>query len=880
MKRLNVKGFFLPNYRHCRSNQVNRAFLCCGSYFIALLLLLSPTAVIAQSDPQLLRVGVYHNPPKLLLSDEGQPSGILGELLQHIAEQENWRLEVTPCNWDQCLELLDSGQIDIMPDVAYSESRSQRFNFHKTPALLSWSQLYHGGRTPLVSLLDLKDKRIAVLSGSIQQEYLHNMVRNFDLSVNWYPVDTMAKGFSAVLNGRADAVAANHFYGNVQAYEQGLYASPIMFQPAKLYYATADFRHGGTLQIIDDYLNHWQGDDESVYHQIIRKWSLPEQTALLPGWVQWSVFALAIALVIALSLNLLLRRQVDEKTRYLKASEKRLNTILNSVEAFIYIKGSDLTYQYANRKTCELLGVTGEELVGKSDRDFFDEHTAQNIERNDRLVVDEGKRLSEEEINVLSKTGEKRVFLSVKIPLRDGNNSNYALCGISTDITEHQKIQDELHHLAFYDSLTGLANRRQLLEHMKHALASGEKTGFEGAVLMIDLDGFKVFNDTVGHEQGDRLLQKVSQRISSSLRSTDTAGRLGADDFMVILEDLSPDYEQAIIDARDFAMNLLRDLAQPYQLDTLTHVTSATIGITMFSDTKTNVEGLLKSADLALADAKASGRGTMRFFNPRMQQRISRRIHIESALREALESDQLELHLQPQVTQQGAVIGMEALLRWYDADLGQMSPGEFIPIAESSGLIIPLGEWVLQRACSLLAQWQNIPHMKDLTLAVNISPKQFRHPKFVPHILHCIRQASILPEKLELEVTESMLIDDMAGTISRMNQLRERGIRFALDDFGTGYASLSHLKLLPLYQLKIDQSFVNEITTEKNDEAIVQTIIALGGSLGLEVLAEGVETEAQMEKLKALGVNHFQGYYFGYPQPSDHWLQELENTQS
>ncbi|WP_159454927.1 EAL domain-containing protein [Pseudidiomarina planktonica] len=870
----------MPNYKHCRSNQANRAFLCFGSYFVALLLLLAPISAIAQSDPQLLRVGVYHNPPKLLLSDEGQPGGILGELLQHIAEQENWRLEVTPCTWDQCLELLDSGQIDIMPDVAYSESRNQRFNFHKTPALLSWSQLYHHGRTPLVSLLDLKDKRIAVLSSSIQQEYLHNMVQSFDLSVNWYPVDTMAEGFSAVLDGRADAVAADHFYGNVQAYKQGLYASPIMFQPAKIYYATADFRHGGTLQIIDDYLNHWQGDHNSVYHQIIRKWSLPEQTALLPGWVQWSVFALAIALVIALSLNLLLRRQIDEKTRYLKASEKRLNTILNSVEAFIYIKGNDLTYQYANRKTCELLGVTAEELVGKSDRDFFDEQTAQMIERNDRLVVDEGKRLSEEEINVLAKTGEKRVFLSVKIPLRDGNNNNYALCGISTDITEHQQIQDELHHLAFYDSLTGLANRRQLLEHMKHALASGERTGFEGAVLMIDLDGFKVFNDTVGHEQGDRLLQKVSQRISSSLRSTDTAGRLGADDFMVILEDLSPDYEQAIIDARDFAMNLLRDLAQPYQLDTLTHVTSATIGITMFSDTKTNVEGLLKSADLALADAKASGRGTMRFFNPRMQQRISRRIHIESALREALESDQLELHLQPQVTQQGKVIGMEALLRWHDADLGQMSPGEFIPIAESSGLIIPLGEWVLQRACSLLSEWQQLPHMKDLTLAVNISPKQFRHPKFVPHILHCIRQANILPEKLELEVTESMLIDDMAGTISRMNQLRERGIRFALDDFGTGYASLSHLKLLPLYQLKIDQSFVKEITTEKNDEAIVQTIIALGGSLGLEVLAEGVETEAQMEKLKALGVNHFQGYYFGYPQPADHWLQELENTQS
>lgn len=870
----------MPNHIHCSSSPLHRAFSWLGSGFVALLILLTSLSAVAQNAPQLLRVGIYHNPPKLLLNDEGQPSGILGELLQHIAEQENWLLEVTPCTWDQCLQLLESGQIDIMPDVAYSESRRQRFNFHQTPALLSWSQLYHDGDVPLISLLDLKDKRIAVLDGSVQQEYLHNMVRSFNLNVNWYPVETLAEGFNAVRQDRVDAVAANHFYGNMQAHKHGLYGSPIMFQPAKLFYATANFRHGGTLQVIDDYLNHWQADENSVYHQIVRKWSLPEQRTWLPLWVQWSVFGLAVALVCALALNLLLRRQIDEKTRYLKAGEQRLNTILNSVEAFIYIKGNDLTYQYANRKTCELLGVSAEDIIGKSDRDFFDEQTAQNIERNDRRVIDEGKRLSEEEINVLSKTGEKRAFLSVKIPLHDDNHSNYALCGISTDITEHQKIQDELHHLAFYDSLTGLANRRQLLEHMKHALASGERTGFEGAVLMIDLDGFKVFNDTVGHEHGDRLLQLVAQRISASLRNTDTAGRLGADDFMVILEDLSPDYEQAIIDARDFAMSLLRDLARPYQLEAVNHVTSATIGITMFSDTKTNVEGLLKSADLALADAKASGRGTMRFFNPRMQQRISRRIHIESSLREAMETNQLELHLQPQVTQHGKVIGMEALLRWHDAELGQMSPAEFIPIAESSGLIVPLGEWVLQRACALLSQWQQHPHMQHLTLAVNISPKQFRHPKFVPHILHCIRQASILPEKLELEVTESMLIDDMAGTISRMNQLRERGIRFALDDFGTGYASLSHLKLLPLYQLKIDQSFVSEITTEANDEAIVQTIIALGASLGLQVLAEGVETEAQMEKLKALGVQHFQGYYFGHPEPSSHWLQALENNQS
>jgi len=832
-------------------------------------------SALAQAEPkQVLRVGVYHNPPKVMLDEQARVRGILGDILQAIATEERWQLEAIGCEWNQCLDWLESGQIDILPDVAYSDRRAERFDFHQTPALLSWSQLYHRREQPLISLLDLNNKRLAVLHGSVQQTYLSNLASSFDLNIDWMVVEDLRDGFDAVATGAADAVAANHYFGNHHAYERGLFGSPIMFQPAQLFYASANSRQTRTLDIIDDYLNQWQADPDSPYHDILNKWSIPQNQRLVPEWVQWGVFALVVALLTTFGMSLFLRRQVRERTRNLRASEGRLATILNSVEAYIYIKGLDLRYQYANRKVCELLGVEYDDIQGARDDKFFDANTVQNIERNDRRVIERGERVVEEEINTVNASGDKRTFLSVKIPLRDAENKVYALCGISTDITEHQHIQNELHQLAYYDPLTGLANRRQMLEQLEHALAGKQKTGFEGAVVVIDIDGFKVFNDTVGHEQGDKLLQQVAHRISNALRNTDTAGRLGADDFMVVLEDLSTDHEQAIVDAREFAAQLQRILAEPYHLGAIRHVCSATVGVTVFSDTD-SVEGLLKNADLAVTEAKTAGRGSLRFFNPRMQERISHRIKLESALRQAIEQKNLQLYLQPQSTREGAVIGMEALMRWQDDSLGQVSPAEFIPIAESSGLIIPLGEWLIEQACDILARWQKSPSLAEATLAINISPKQFRHPKFVPHILEQLKRTGIKPERLELEVTEGLLIDNLEDAIGRMNQLREHGLRFSLDDFGTGYSSLTYLKRLPLYQLKIDQSFVTEIVTNEHDEAIVRTIVALGHSLNLKVIAEGVETAAQAQRLTDIGVDRFQGFYYGKPKPAAAWFNLL-----
>lgn len=852
------------------------ATLCriCHRRAVAGVLLLCVIFVHPATAQITLRVGVYENTPKIFLDANGEPGGMLGELLTGIAQREAWQIETVPCQWNECLRLLESGALDIMPDVAYTAERAQRFDFHQTEALLSWSQLYERDGLGLFSLLDLNGRRLAVLRGSVQQSYLMELAENFDLAVEWVWVDSLAAAFEAVASGLADAAVANHFYGDMMAFEHGLQRTPIMFQPSRLYFAVPAGRHADLLAVIDAYLDEWQADDSSPYYQLLRRWSIEPDDTALPVYVWWVIGVLALALLVSILFATLLRFKVAEKTHSLTASEARLNTILNSVDAHIYIKDYKLRYQYANRKVCDFFGLSSDDIVGKRDSDFFDEKTSAQLEQNDLQVIRHGERVADEEASILVRDQQQYDFLSVKIPLRNPDNSIYALCGISTDISEHKQIRAQLHQLAFFDSLTGLPNRRLVLDRLDHAMAGRNKTGYEGALLFVDLDDFKVVNDTLGHDAGDQLLQMFARRLERGLLSTDTVGRLGADEFVLIVEDLAANAGDSLVRVRDMADILRRHLNQPFELAGTDYVCAVSIGIAMFSDAKNgDVEALLKAADLALDAAKTEG-NSVRFFNPEMQVEVTRRTRIEAALRKALAADNLELHLQPQVDAEGRVFSMEALLRWHDLEMGQMAPSDFIPVAESCGLIVPLGEWVLEKSCAMLADWTNDPLMSALTLAVNISPRQFHHSGFVAHILKCLARNQLDGARLELEVTEGLLIDDVEVTVEKMDRLREHGIRFSLDDFGTGYASLGYLKRLPLSQLKIDQSFVRDLLLDPNDEAIVRTILALGSSLDLRVLAEGVETQALAQRLREMGCQYFQGYYFSRPQSLAYWREQ------
>ena len=432
---------------------------------------------------------------------------------------------------------------------------------------------------------------------------------------------------------------------------------------------------------------------------------------------------------------------------------------------------------------------------------------------------------------------------------------------------EKEKRAKELNNLAFYDPLTGLPNRRLLMDRLHQAFASSARSGQEGALLFINLDNFKDINDILGHDIGDLLLQQTAQRLESCLREGDTVARLGGDEFVVILEDLRRQPIEAATQTKAVGEKILAALGQPCQLATHEYHSTASIGATLFSDRHKTAEELLQRADIAMYQAKKAGHNTLRFFNPKMQDVINARAALEGDLRKALESHQFHLYYQIQVDSSHHPLGAEALIRWIHPERGMVSPAQFIPLAEETGLILPIGQWVLETACIQIKTWEQDVLTRDLVLSVNVSAKQFHQVDFVTQVKDAVQRHTINPKRLKLELTESMLLENIEDTIATMNALHEIGILFSLDDFGTGYSSLQYLKRLPLDQLKIDQSFICDIATNSSDKAIVRAIIAMAHSLDLDVIAEGVETEEQRQILLKKECTHYQGYLFSKPVP-------------
>jgi diguanylate cyclase (GGDEF)-like protein len=444
---------------------------------------------------------------------------------------------------------------------------------------------------------------------------------------------------------------------------------------------------------------------------------------------------------------------------------------------------------------------------------------------------------------------------------------------LNAQVRELREAEDRINTLAFYDPLTGLPNRRLLSDRLQRALTSCVRNHHRGALLFIDLDNFKTLNDTLGHDLGDRLLKEMGARLAATVREGDTAARLGGDEFVLVLEGLSADEDDAVAHTRVVGAKLLEALTKPYQLGGHETCSTASIGATLFEGQAINIDELFKQADLAMYQAKAEGRNRLCFYGPAMQAQLSERAALEADLRRALLQEQFELHYQPQVNSAGALIGVEALLRWNHPQRSVVSPRNFIPVAEDTGLILDIGRWVLVSACKQLAEWADVQCLTTLTMSVNVSARQFRHPDFVDEVRSALDFTGAESRLLRLELTESLLLEDVETVIDRMHALRALGVGFSLDDFGTGYSSLSYLKRLPLTELKIDMSFVRDVLVDPNDAAISRTIIALAHTMGLSVIAEGVESEAQRSFLERSGCDAYQGYLFGRPAPAAQIVQ-------
>jgi diguanylate cyclase (GGDEF)-like protein/PAS domain S-box-containing protein len=971
----------------------------------------------ALADGREVRVGIYDNAPKLLAGADGQPSGILGDLLVAVARQEGWTLIPVPCGWEDCLAALQAGRIDLLPDVAKTPERAARWAFHQTPALQSWSALYVPVSSHTLTLPEFRGKRIAVLAGSVQQEYLQQLFEGMGLPMSLVPVASFDEGFAAVGRGAADAVAANHFYGERNASLHQLKSSSVMFLPSGLYYVTRPGANGDLLAALDRHLQDWQNEEGSPYYQALDNWMASPPATVWPVWWGWVVGGGVAAILVVLLFNAYLRRQVRRQTaqleddiRQLQRAEDELarqhdlfQTLIRTIPDLVWLKDPEGVYLACNPRFETFFGASEQAIRGKTDYDFVDRELGDFFRAHDRAAMAAGGPTQNEEWLTFADDGYRGLFETTKTPMRDAGGRLIGVLGIAhditrrmeteaalrnseehlkeaqalarlgdwsldlvsgtavwsdeefrllghepgamtptaehflnavhpedrelvqaamqramdpmerrpyhvvhrvllpggeriveelgkvsfdeagkpvrmfgttMDITERKRIENQIEHLAYHDPLTSLPNRALFLDRLHQALAASQRGQRFGAVMFVDLDQFKRINDLHGHSTGDRVLQAVAQRLRQVLRQEDTVARFGGDEFVILLPELATELAGAATVALAVAEKVRGALEQPTRLEDKDFVATASIGISLFPKAGETLEDLIREADIAMYRAKEGGRNALRFFEQDMQARLAERYALEQDLREALKTGGLVLYLQSQVDVHGKVLGAEALVRWQHPGRGLLFPDAFIPLAEESGLIVPMGEWVLQAACTLLAGLQS--QGSTLRLAVNVSPRQFQQADFDGRVRDILALTGARPEGLTLEITENLLVDQASRGVEQMRELASLGLRFAIDDFGTGYSSLAYLKRLPLDELKIDKSFVRDLPRDANDAALVETILSMARHLDYAVVAEGVETAEQKDFLAARGCLCFQGYHFHRPEPAADWLVSQE----
>ncbi len=520
-----------------------------------------------------------------------------------------------------------------------------------------------------------------------------------------------------------------------------------------------------------------------------------------------------------------------------------------------------------NASFCTMTGYQPEEMLGRTPRMFRSNHHDQAFYDHMLATI---KTAGHWEGEVWDRRKDGQIlpkWMSITtVPDASGEITHMVAC--YTDLSSQHQAQQTIHQLAFYDVLTKLPNRNLLRERVQHAQTEAQRLGRWGALLLLDWDNFKFLNDSLGYPQGDALLQQIATRLTASLPQNTTVARLGGDEYAVVMPLCDKGLTQAAAQAESLAGQVQRTLALPYKIAEIDYQGSASLGIVLFADDQSDPDTLLKQAELAMYQAKQEGHGLLHFFDEALEQQINERLQMEHALRGGIERGELRLHYQPQITLDAGVFkltGAEALVRWQHPQRGLLGPGLFIPLAEDTDLIQPLGLWVLEQACRELKKWQQQPATAELTMAVNVSATQFLHPDFVSQLLSLLQDTGAPPQYLKLELTESVLMESTTTAIATMTALRAQKIRFSLDDFGTGYSSLQYIKSLPLDQLKIDRSFVQDLQTNPNDAAIANSIIALADSLGLGVIAEGVETRSQQRLLAAMGCNNYQGFGFSKP---------------
>jgi len=558
-----------------------------------------------------------------------------------------------------------------------------------------------------------------------------------------------------------------------------------------------------------------------------------------------------------------------------KVERRLLRAMIDQVPDYLFVKDTRSRFIVANRAVAADLGLEPDEMIGKTDFELHPAESARQFYADEQAVVQTGKPMLDIDEFIVDADGRQKWLSTTKVPLRDENDQVIGIVGICRDVTEKKRAEAQIRFMALHDVLTGLPNRSMLMERLQGAIEQAKRNAGKVTVVFIDLDNFKLVNDSLGHGAGDALLKTVAERMIKCVRGSDMVVRLGGDEFVVLLGGQD---ERA--DPRLILHRLRSAIAEPVPVEGQLFRITSSIGVASYPQDGQDAETLLLNADVAMYQAKEQGRDAFQFYTPEMNAAARERRILQEGLRHAIAANQFTLHYQPQIDlRTGTIFAVEALVRWNHPELGLVAPSRFIPMAEESGLIVPLGDWVLHEACRQNKAWQDAG-MPPISVCVNVSARQFRDKAWVERVARALAETGLAPRYLELELTESLLMHDVSHTVATMRELQAMGVHFSIDDFGTGYSSLSALKSFPVARLKIDQSFVRNLPNDVNERSIATAVISLGQKLHMRVIAEGVETAEQMEFLRSHDCDEVQGYHFSRPVGADAVADLLRKQQA
>ncbi|GAA4365430.1 EAL domain-containing protein [Kangiella marina] len=811
---------------------------------------------------------MFNAPPVMVIDENDNNAGFMVELLEQIALEESWDIEWVRLDWPAVIPKTLNHEIDLIPFIAYSEERAEYLDYNEEGILTGWGQVFIHKDEPIPqNIISLSGHNIAIIKNEIYGIKLRNLCNLFDIKCNFTEVDTYRDAFKKIEDKLVTAAVTSSLvsYSHDNDFVK---ITPIVFEPRKVLFATAKNTNADLLQTIDHYTKLWRFDANSTYYQLRDKYlkGVIEQETAFPSWLLYSLLILTGLLLASALIAILLKKQVKRQTQALEDQSDKIRQIINLVPHMVFASNAKGKLILANRYAADFFGIEMSNIEGYEQSDLIRRlPNSANLFEDESLLLRKDAHAIQKEIETYNYNGQKATLKISKVPFISRYSRMPSVVTVGVDITEAKEYERQIQHMAQHDSLTELPNRMLLNDRIHQSLALTKRYGHCGAVLFIDLDYFKNINDSLGHMAGDHLLKDVAGRLKDIVRDGDTVSRLGGDEFIVQLNHLSGDSDRAEKSACKIAEKINFTLAQEYTVKGNKLFSTASIGVVIYPRDADSEEAIIQRADTAMYYAKSMGRNRYAVFKKAMEKAVVRKHILEKELRKALAEARFILRYQPQLTSDdNNFIGAEALLRWSHPTEGIISPSEFIPIAEENHLIIPIGEWVLKQVCHQIKYWLE-KYGYSPFITVNLSAIQIRNSDLVSYIKNLLEQTKIPPNLLEFEVTETVLLHEARISIDVLNELKKLGVRLSIDDFGTGYSSLNYLKKLPLDKLKIDRSFVKDIPGDPDSETIIRTVISMSIDMGLEVIAEGVETKEQLQYLLKERCHLFQGFYFDPP---------------